>query len=306
MTEEQESAEETEEANEAIAEAAVAKDRFTDDELREMLTSVLRLIRAADEATEEERARIAVDVHSTVEAVIRRRNEIEEGAWRLSREPGWHKDVGYELQTVLGAHQYEYRAVPKADDPGWHACSCGNWEGYWSDFHPHVTDQLRAVAVRTRSDGQAMTDTPPDQRTRPRAVEAIGRMILDGPGEWIGSGEQLHELASHIAARVGSDGPTAGPGEDWQPWVEIGGVRMTQDQFDAARHPLLHPDPALAPTGPGADRTEPHPVTGVSIPIKPDGSTDWARFAGELLRSGGRPIPQAASRGPRRQPRRRS
>jgi len=30
------------------------------------------------------------------------------------------------------------------------------------------------------------------------------------------------------------------------PWVEIGGQRMTQAQFDAARFPLLQPDPGPA------------------------------------------------------------
>lgn len=63
-----------------MTDGPTVEDRFTDDELREMLTSVLMLTHAADKATKEERARIAGDVHSTVEAVIRRRNEIAESA----------------------------------------------------------------------------------------------------------------------------------------------------------------------------------------------------------------------------------
>lgn len=69
--------------------------------------------------------------------------------WRRQRGPDWQHDVGYQLQDVLRAHRYDYdRKGSKPDDPGWHACTCG-WEGYWSSFHPHVADHLRAAVAAT-------------------------------------------------------------------------------------------------------------------------------------------------------------
>jgi hypothetical protein len=71
--------------------------------------------------------------------------------WRETprvRGSGWHLDIGFELQDVLRSHDYDYQNKgSKPDDPGWHVCKCGTWEGYWSGFHPHVADHLRAVIV---------------------------------------------------------------------------------------------------------------------------------------------------------------
>ena len=73
-------------------------------------------------------------------------------SWRRNRERGWYRDVGYALQDVLRAHRYDLRKKgSKPDDPGWHECSCGEWEGYWSSFEPHVADHLREVALRAQT-----------------------------------------------------------------------------------------------------------------------------------------------------------
>lgn len=70
----------------------------------------------------------------------------ELSAWRENREKGWTRDIGYRLQDVLSEHRYEYdNKGAKPQDPGWHTCSCGGWQGYWSGFEPHVADMLRAV-----------------------------------------------------------------------------------------------------------------------------------------------------------------
>lgn len=77
--------------------------------------------------------------------------------WRKNRAPGWYRDIGYLLQDVVRDHRYDYkRKGIKPDDPGWHACSCKEWEGYWSGFEPHVADHLRRVAV------EAMGSVRPD------------------------------------------------------------------------------------------------------------------------------------------------
>lgn len=71
----------------------------------------------------------------------------EESRWRLNREKGWQKDIGYLLQDGIRSHRYEDRRIgSRPTDPGWHPCSCG-WEGYWSSFEPHVADGLRKILV---------------------------------------------------------------------------------------------------------------------------------------------------------------
>ena len=66
-------------------------------------------------------------------------------SWRKNREGRWYDDIGYKIQDILTKHRYviEDRGS-KPDDPGWHACTCG-WEGYWSDFHPHLADLIREL-----------------------------------------------------------------------------------------------------------------------------------------------------------------
>jgi hypothetical protein len=52
------------------------EDRFSEDELRELLTTVLVLIRSNGNPTEVERARIAREVHGAINSAIKKRNEI--------------------------------------------------------------------------------------------------------------------------------------------------------------------------------------------------------------------------------------
>lgn len=53
------------------------EDRFTDEELRELLTSVLVVIRSNGELTEADRDRIEGEVRSAIDAAIKTRNEME-------------------------------------------------------------------------------------------------------------------------------------------------------------------------------------------------------------------------------------
>lgn len=55
----------------------VEPDRFSDDELRDLLTSVLVIIRSNGEPTDDDRARIASEVRFRIEAAIRKRNDVE-------------------------------------------------------------------------------------------------------------------------------------------------------------------------------------------------------------------------------------
>lgn len=73
--------------------------------------------------------------------------------WREDRGQGWYKDFGYALQRVLNQHIYNSHLIgaERPDDPGWHPCRCG-WEGYYSDFHPHVADYLRATVLAVQGD----------------------------------------------------------------------------------------------------------------------------------------------------------
>ena len=45
---------------------------------------------------------------------------------------------------VLRGHRFkqEERTESKPDDPGWRACSCSEWEGYWPSWQPHVAEMV--------------------------------------------------------------------------------------------------------------------------------------------------------------------
>lgn len=69
-------------------------------------------------------------------------------AWRTNREPKWYRDIGYALQEIIQRHRYDYdNKGTKPQAPGWHMCSCGAWEGYWSGFQPHVANHLRNAVI---------------------------------------------------------------------------------------------------------------------------------------------------------------
>lgn len=68
--------------------------------------------------------------------------------------------------------------------------------------------------------------------TEPRFLLALGAgavAAVAAAGVWLG-----RRTVARVAAEVAQEeSPT-------QTWVEIGGQRMTQAQYDAARWPLLH------------------------------------------------------------------
>jgi hypothetical protein len=59
-------------------------------------------------------------------------------------------DLEWALQYVISSHTYDTtrRTESKPDDPGWHACRCGTWEGYWSGYNHHVAeDQVKMLVA---------------------------------------------------------------------------------------------------------------------------------------------------------------
>lgn len=50
-----------------------------------------------------------------------------------------------DVRDVVAAHRYRPNVGLRADDPGWHPCDCGEWEGYWCDFDTHATDAVLAL-----------------------------------------------------------------------------------------------------------------------------------------------------------------
>jgi len=110
--------------------------------------------------------------------------------WCESREPGWYHDIGYRIQDVLRGHGYETcKKGSKPDDPGWHECTCGEWEGYWSGFQPHVTDHLRHLLTAAEQRGRVAAA---------RDVEAACPHVTTDP-----SGVCVE---CHIAAKVARGG----------------------------------------------------------------------------------------------------
>ena len=57
-------------------------------------------------------------------------------------------DLVWALQYVITNHTYDttHRSKSKPNDPGWHECRCGLWEGYWSGYNEHVAeDQVKVL-----------------------------------------------------------------------------------------------------------------------------------------------------------------
>lgn len=52
------------------------------------------------------------------------------------------------ILDVIRAHRFEThrRGNDRPEDPGWHPCRCG-WEGYWSDFEPHVATHVAEAVL---------------------------------------------------------------------------------------------------------------------------------------------------------------
>lgn len=49
------------------------------------------------------------------------------------------KWINWFITDELSKHYFDYNlSGAKPDDPGWHQCTCGLWEGYWVDYDPHV------------------------------------------------------------------------------------------------------------------------------------------------------------------------
>ena len=60
----------------------------------------------------------------------------------------------YAVAQALRRHHYDTCTTgTRPDDPGWHPCRCGKWEGYWCDFYdehlaPEILAALRAHEAR--------------------------------------------------------------------------------------------------------------------------------------------------------------
>lgn len=58
----------------------------------------------------------------------------------------------YAVVQALRKHSYGYEnRGSRPDDPGWHACRCQDWEGYWCNFYddhlaPEILQALKEVS----------------------------------------------------------------------------------------------------------------------------------------------------------------
>ena len=81
--------------------------------------------------------------------------------------------LGKIVQYIVQDHNYSYRDKgSKPSDPGWHRCSCMEWEGYWVSFAGHVGDvvadeleRLGLIVARDEQPGKERpcTTRPPHQ-----------------------------------------------------------------------------------------------------------------------------------------------
>lgn len=86
---------------------------------------------------------------------------------------------------LLNKHHYlSLKPGTKPDDPGWHSCRCGDWEGYWSGYHRHVAEVIaewhatRVAAAEAEADthrevAESMTKLWQDERDRADRLEAM-------------------------------------------------------------------------------------------------------------------------------------
>lgn len=74
-------------------------------------------------------------------------------------------DEEWPILQELRLHYYDHRekGSERPSDPGWHVCRCG-WQGYWSDYDPHVAQRVAAALDLTREEGRVWTD--PDDGTQ--------------------------------------------------------------------------------------------------------------------------------------------
>lgn len=72
--------------NSLVDETAEIEDHFSDDELRELLTSVMVFIRSNEEPSEADRARITEEVRGKINMAIRKRKEPEAPLEEFSAE----------------------------------------------------------------------------------------------------------------------------------------------------------------------------------------------------------------------------
>ncbi|MEU1958466.1 hypothetical protein [Nocardia sp. NPDC019304] len=95
------------------------QDRFTDDELRELLTAVLTVIRSNGKVTSSDRTRIAAEVRLKIDAAIKKRNSQLEAEWdqypeAIEEEAGPAGGVGSERShlALFDFDNFKVRPAP--------------------------------------------------------------------------------------------------------------------------------------------------------------------------------------------------
>lgn len=173
-----------------------ADDSLTDDELGALLTTVLVLLRTHDEATDEDRLRIAGDVRRAIEGAIQRRNEMAAG-WdeypaELEEEAGPAKGAGNERAhlELFAYDEFQVRPAP-------HSTFLGRFipltEGYVNTHEIDFWQQNKRLEIDLRNFRRKENRNPdPDE---------LKAMLWPKGSTAKGDPYDIRELADDIAAR---------------------------------------------------------------------------------------------------------
>lgn len=171
-------------------------ERFSDDELRELLTTVLVLVRSESEPTEAERVRIATEVRGKINAAIARRNQVE-AEWAdfpAAPEEEAGPGAGTDSQPVpLELFDWEGFAVRPAPASTFLGRAIPLQEGFVKTEDVEFWPENRRLAIDLENFRRRENRKPdPDE---------LKRMLWPTGGTGKGDPYDVGELADDIAAR---------------------------------------------------------------------------------------------------------
>lgn len=181
--------------NSLVDEIAEVEDHFSDDELRELLTSVLVLIRSNGDPSDEERARITEEVRGKINVAIRKRKEAE-AAWEEypaepEEEAGPAK--GDDTRTHLAVFDWDNFQVRPAPTSTFLGKTVPLEEGYVNTRDIEFWPQNKRLAIDLRNfRRKEKRDPDPDE---------LMRMLWPKGNTSKGDPYEIGELADDIAAR---------------------------------------------------------------------------------------------------------
>lgn len=177
-------------------EIAGIEDRFSDNEMRELLTAVIVLIRNGGELTDVERARVASDVRSAIDSALTRREQIaqewDEYPAAPEEEAGPAKGVDSDRTylALFGQDGFDVRPAPSSTFLG---RSIPLMEGFVKTQHVEFWQENKRLNIDLRNFRRREGRNPDP--------EELKKMLWPKGSTSKGDPYEIAELADDIAAR---------------------------------------------------------------------------------------------------------